>query len=45
MRHYLRAEPAEDLDGLIEQYVEALWIEERQIEVMKAGTIKAFAGR
>lgn len=38
-------DPAEDLDRLIEQYVEALWLEERQIEVLKVGLAKAFAGR
>jgi hypothetical protein len=34
VRHYLRVEPDQDLERFFEQYVEALWIEERLGVVM-----------
>ena len=43
VRHYLHAEPAEDMDDLVNQYVEAMWIEERQMDVMVAAIAKAMA--
>lgn len=43
MRCYLRTQPAEGLEELIGQYVEALWIEERQAEVMTAAVARAFS--
>lgn len=44
MRCYLHEDPAEDLDALIEQYVAALWVEERRVEVMASGVSRGFAG-
>ena len=41
IRHYLRAEPEEDMEKLMAQYVEALWVEERQINAMAAAIAKA----
>lgn len=45
VRHYLRVEPARDLEILIEQYAEALWIEERQTTLMTNAVAKAFNGK
>lgn len=45
VRHYLRIEPARDLDILLEQYAEALWIEERQATLMANAVAKAFNGK
>jgi len=45
IRHYLHADPAQDLDELMEQYAEALFIEERQTQVMAAAISKAFGGK
>lgn len=42
VRHYLHTEPAQDLDELMEQYAEALWIEERQATLMTNAVAKAF---
>lgn len=44
IRCYLRVEPAADLEELLEQYAEALWIEERQAAVMTGAVAKAFSG-
>lgn len=41
--HYLHREPATDLNELLEQYVDALWIEERQVQVMTEATARAFS--
>lgn len=40
--HYLHREPATDLNDLMAQYVDALWIEERQVQVMTEATARAF---
>lgn len=45
VRHYLHCPPAQDLDELLEQYAEALWIEERQAELMTGAMAKAFGGK
>jgi hypothetical protein len=45
VRHYLREEPAQEMDDLIEQYAEALFLEERQIEAQAAAIAKAFGGK
>lgn len=45
VRHYLHLEPARELEDLLEQYVEALWIEERQAELMTGAMAKAFGGK
>lgn len=43
VRHYLHEEPDRDLDILLQQYAEARWLEERQIDVMAAAIGKAFS--
>lgn len=45
VRHYLHEEPAQDLDILLEQYTEALWMEERQALVMTNAVAKAMGGK
>lgn len=45
VRHYLLTEPAQDLDDLVEQYADALWIEERQMTVMTNALARAFGGK
>ncbi len=45
IRHYLHVEPADDLDRLLEQYAEALWIEERQATLMTNAMNKAMGGK
>jgi len=45
VRHYLNREPAEEIDRLMEQYVEAAWVEERTISAMAAAIAKAFGGK
>lgn len=42
VRHYLHKEPARDLGKLLEQYVEALWIEERQATLINNAIVRAF---
>jgi hypothetical protein len=44
IRHYLQVEPDQDWDRLVEQHAEALWLEERQQEMMKIAVNKGFAG-
>lgn len=44
VRCYLHTEPAEDLDALTEQYVAAMWVEERRVDVIAAGVAKGFGG-
>ncbi len=41
IRHYLRIEPDENLNGLLEQYADAAWMEERTVEAMAAAVAKA----
>ena len=45
VRYYLHMEPAQDLDGLLEQYAEALWIEERQQTVIAGAVSKGMGGK
>uniref|UniRef100_C6E6Q2 Uncharacterized protein n=1 Tax=Geobacter sp. (strain M21) TaxID=443144 RepID=C6E6Q2_GEOSM len=45
VRHYLRVEPDQDIERFFEQYVEALWIEERQMTAMSNAVAKAFGGK
>ena len=45
VRHYLLAEPAQDIETLMSQYVEAVWIEDRQVNVMAAAIAKALGGK
>ena len=45
IRHYLRVEPGQDLDELLEQYTEALWIEERTAAVMTNAIAKGMGGK
>ena len=45
IRHYGRQEPSEELEELLEQYVEALWIEERQATVLANAVGKALGGK
>jgi hypothetical protein len=45
VRHYLHTAPALDLDGLLEQYAEALWIEERKTTLMTNAMAKAMGGK
>ncbi len=44
IRHYLMVEPDQDLDLMLEQYAEALWMEERMAQVMTNAVAKAFGG-
>jgi hypothetical protein len=43
VRHYLHEEPDRDLDGLLEQYAAALFLEDRQITVMASAIGRAFS--
>lgn len=45
VRHYLYTEPAQDLDELLEQYAEALWMEERQALVLTNAVARAMGGK
>ncbi|MFZ2949447.1 MAG: hypothetical protein WA003_08170 [Desulfuromonadaceae bacterium] len=45
IRHYLRVEPDQDLEGLLKQYTEALWIEERTALVMTNAVAKGMGGK
>jgi hypothetical protein len=45
VRHYLVIEPGQDLDELVEQYAEALWIEERQMTLMANAVAKGMGGK
>ncbi|MBI4621038.1 MAG: hypothetical protein HY739_12905 [Desulfobacterales bacterium] len=45
VRHYLQLEPAQDIETLMSQYIEAAWIEERQMNVMAGAIAKAFGGK
>lgn len=45
IRHYLRVEPDQDLDRMLEQYTEALWIEERTATVMQNAVMKGMGGK
>jgi len=42
IRHFLRVEPDQDLDVMLEQYAEALWIEDRIASAMTNSMAKAF---
>lgn len=45
IRHYLNTEPSQDMDALMSQYVEAVWMEERQMNVMAGAIAKALGGK
>lgn len=45
IRHYLREPPDQDLDRMLEQYTEALWIEERTAAVMTNAVAKGMGGK
>ena len=45
VRHWLHIEPADDLDELIEQHAEALWLEERFKVAMQGSVAKAFGAK
>jgi len=45
IRHYLYAEPAQDIEVLTSQYVEAVWLEERQTNVTAGAIAKALGGK
>lgn len=45
IRYYLRVEPDQDLDRMLEQYTEALWIEERQATMMTNAVAKGMGGK
>ena len=45
VRHYLYVEPAQDMEALMSQYIEAVWMEERQINVMAGAIAKALGGK
>jgi len=45
IRHYLRIEPSENMVEFLRQYVAALWIEERSMNVMAAAIAKALGGK
>jgi hypothetical protein len=45
VRHYLHTDPDRDLEQLLEQYAEALWIEERQAAILGNAVAKAFGGK
>lgn len=45
VRYYLRVDPAQDLDELMQQHAEALWIEERQAQIMTTAMAKAMGGK
>lgn len=45
VRHYLHREPSQDLDELIEQQAEALWLEERLAMMMSNAVAKGMGGK
>ncbi len=45
IRHYLMVEPDQDLDKMLEQYTEALWIEERTAIMMQNAVMKGMGGK
>jgi len=45
VRHYLNTEPAQDMEVLRMQYVEAVWLEERSVNVIASAFAKAFEGQ
>lgn len=45
VRHYLNDEPATDMEKLISQYIEAVWLEERQMNVTAGAIAKALSGK
>jgi len=45
IRGYLHVEPSKEMEGFLRQYVVALWLEERAIDVMAAGMAKALGGK
>lgn len=45
VRHYLHQEPSQNLDELIEQQAEALWMEERLATVMTNAVAKGMGAK
>ena len=45
VRHWLHVDPADDLDELVEQHAEALWLEERFARTMQGSVAKAFGAK
>jgi hypothetical protein len=45
IRYYLREEPDQDLERMLEQYTAALWIEERTATVMQNAVMKGMGGK
>lgn len=45
IRHYLRVEPDQNLERMLEQYTEALWVEERTATVMTNAIAKGMGGK
>jgi hypothetical protein len=45
IRYYLGREPDQDLEGMLRQYTEALWIEERQSIMMSNAIAKGMGGK
>ncbi|BCS54563.1 hypothetical protein GSbR_35300 [Geobacter sp. SVR] len=45
VRHYLHCVPSENLDDLMKQYSEALWIEERVQLMMTGAVAKGMGGK
>ncbi len=41
IRHYLATEPEQDMERLMDQYAEAIWMEARTIDAMAAAIAKA----
>ena len=45
IRYYLRVEPDQDIDLMLRQYTEALWIEERTATIMTNAVAKGMGGK
>lgn len=45
IRQQLNQAPADDMTQFIEQYTQALWLEERQMDVMAGAIAKALGGK
>lgn len=45
IRYYLREDPDQDLERMLEQYAAALWIEERTALVMTNAVAKGMGGK
>jgi hypothetical protein len=45
IRYYLRQEPDQDMDKMLEQYTAAIWIEERQAITLANAVNKGMSGK